>query len=89
MTITYTVKVFDTIPVYDLIAVTDTLMIDVTFTGVKPPDNTNTIKAYPNPAKDILYIHTGPNYAKMTDYTLRIINTQSQVIFETNITQQL
>lgn len=46
-------------------------------------------KVYANPAKDVIYIHTGSNYEKMTDYKMIIINSIGSVIFESNITQQL
>jgi hypothetical protein len=87
-TTTY-ISVYDTIPVYDSIAVTDTLIIDVTITGINPPDNFNTLKVYPNPAKDVIFIHTGKNYSSIPDYTIKIINSKGQHIFESNITEQL
>ena len=83
------VTVYDTISVYNNIAVTDTLIIDVTITGLNPPENINTIKVYPNPSRDVIFIQTGKNYSSMSDYTVRIINSQSQTVFESKITQQL
>lgn len=81
--------IYDTIPIYDSISVTDTLIIDVTLTGIDPPDNLNTIKVYPNPTKDVVYIHTGDNYNNMMDFTIKIINTSEILVFESKITQQI
>lgn len=79
--------IYDTIPVFDSIAVTDTLIIDIEITGLNPPNNINKIKVYPNPTSDAINIHCG-NYNLMMGYTTKIINSQSQVIFESNIIQQ-
>ena len=75
--------------VYDTvhIAVTDTLIINAVLTGINPPSNINTIKVYPNPAKDHIYIFCG-NYTSMNGYQIKIINTLSQTVFQTNISQQ-
>ena len=67
-------------------SVTDTLIIDVTLTGVSAPNNTNTLKVYPNPAKDFVIINTG-NYASMSNYTLKIENTLGQTVYTTAINQ--
>ena len=60
---TIVTEVFDTtyVTITDttFISVTDTLIIDVNITGVNPPVNLNTLKVYPNPAKDYVYINTG------------------------------
>jgi hypothetical protein len=80
--------IYNTITIYDSIAVTDTLIIDVTFTGVNPPNNINTLKVYPNPTKDKVYINTG-NYALMSDYRIKIINSLGQTVFENLVTQPL
>ena len=75
--------------IYDTvhIAVTDTLIINAVLTGINPPSNINTLKVYPNPAKDHIYIFCG-NYTSMNGYQIKIINTLSQSVFQTNITQQ-
>jgi hypothetical protein len=90
---TITTQVFDTtfVTITDTtyISVTDTLIIDVDITGVNPPDNLNTLKIYPNPAKDYIYINTGDNYERMTDYKIKIISSSGSTIFETNVNQQL
>ena len=85
------VTVYDTtfITVHDTtyVSVTDTLFIDVTITGVSPPNNINTIKVYPNPANDIVYIDNG-NYMSMSNYTIKIVNDIGQEIFNSNVNTQ-
>jgi hypothetical protein len=81
-----TIKVYDTVTIYKEISITDTLIIDVLLTGVQPPDDINTLKVYPNPAKDYLNINTG-NYSEMTDYSIKIINDLGATVFETKVTQ--
>jgi hypothetical protein len=83
-----TVNVYDTIPVYEKIAVTDTLIINAVLTGIEPPENINTIKIYPNPAKDYLFINTG-NYIDMPNYSLKIVNQIGVTVFETTVEQPL
>ncbi len=70
-----------------LTSVTDTLIIHAVLTGVNPPNNTNTIKVYPNPASDHIYINNG-NYASMTGYSCTITNALSQQVFYSLINQQ-
>ena len=77
---------YDTVIVYDSIAVTDTLVIDVII-SVGPPIGMNTIKVYPNPTKDQVIIHTG-NFSSMTNYSIKIINSLSQEVFNSTINQQ-
>lgn len=77
----------DTTVVYDSIAVTDTLIIDVLLNGLNPPDNVNTIRVYPNPASDYVIINTG-DYNQMTTYTIEIVNSVGQIVFENLINQQ-
>ncbi len=64
-----------------LVTVTDTLVIDSRLTGIQPPGNFNTLKVYPNPAREILYIETG-DYSRMSGYRLRIINPMGVTVFE-------
>ena len=87
---TITTEVFDTtyVTVTDSISVTDTLVIDAVLTGVEPPDNINTLKVYPNPARDHIFINTG-DYAKMNDYQLKIIDQLGAIVFETNVEEPL
>lgn len=87
---TLTTEVFDTtyITVVDSIAVTDTLIIDAVLTGISPPDNINTIKVYPNPANDHIFINTG-DYTKMDGYQLKIIDQLGAIVFDTNVEEPL
>ena len=77
---------YDTITYYDtvLVSVTDTLIIDVSLTGVAPPNNTNTMLVYPNPASDVVIIDNG-DYLSMSGYTLKIINSLGQDVFNSII----
>lgn len=88
---TLVTDVFDTthIMVYDSISVTDTLIITVAMTGIAPPNNMNTIKVFPNVAHDMMYINTGDNYANMSAYTIKILNTLGTTVFENLVDQQL
>ena len=87
---TITTEVFDTtyVTVTDSISVTDTLIIDAVLTGIDPPDNINTLKIYPNPARDHIFINTG-DYTKMNGYQLKIIDQLGAVVFETNVEEPL
>ena len=67
------------------ISVTDTLIITTTL-GINPPNNTNTIKVYPNPSSDHITIDYG-NYQLMQGYTVKITNTLGQQMFQSGISQ--
>jgi len=69
------------------ITVTDTLVINTLITGINPPNNSNTIIVYPNPANSHITIDYG-NFAIMNGYQLKIQNSIGQQVFQTNITQQ-
>jgi hypothetical protein len=92
-TLTTNVTIYDTVTtnvtIYDtlFVSVTDTLIINALLTGVNPPNNTNTIKIYPNPTSSDVYIDYG-NFALMSGYTLRIDNSLAQTVFTTPINQQ-
>lgn len=73
----------------DTITVTDTLIIDVTFTGGTSPNNLHRIKVYPNPANDVVYIHTGDAYGELSNYRIKIINSLQQVVFDQLVNEQL
>lgn len=85
---TTVVTVHDTIPVYEYVSVTDTLIIDAVLTGVDAPDHLNTLKVYPNPAKDHLFINTG-DYTKMNGYQLKIFDQMGINVFETYVEEPL
>lgn len=74
------------ITVYDSISVTDTLIIDVLLTSVPSPNNINTVKVYPNPTSSFVIINTG-DYASMSNYNLKIVNTLGQTVFENLINE--
>ena len=76
---------YDTITTF--ISVTDTLIIHPVLTGASPPNNTTTIKVYPNPTSDHIYIDNG-NYSLMSGYKCIITNTLSQQVFFSLINQQ-
>jgi hypothetical protein len=78
------ISVYDTTIVY--ISVTDTLFINAALTGVNPPNNINTLKIYPNPASDHIYIDNG-NFSVMTGYQLIIENSLAQEVFFSAIDQ--
>ena len=82
---TVTTTINDTVTTY--LSVTDTLKIDVNLTGINPPNNSNLLTVYPNPAKDHLLINCG-NYASMSGYSIKITNTLGQIVFNQPITQQ-
>jgi hypothetical protein len=69
------------------ITVTDTLVINTLITGINPPNNSNTIKVYPNPANSHITIDYG-DFAIMNGYQLRIENSIGQEVFQTSITQE-
>lgn len=85
-----TIFIYDTIPVYDTlveivydsIAVTDTLLIDVEISSVDEETLINTIKVYPNPAKDKLFINTGSHFLDIQEYSIKIISTSGEKVFE-------
>jgi hypothetical protein len=70
-----------------LITVTDTLVINSTITSLSPPNNSNTIKVFPNPTNDHITIDYG-NFSIMSGYQLQIENSLVQQVFQTDITQQ-
>ena len=69
------------------VTVTDTLIINTLITGINPPNNTNTINVFPNPANSHITIDYG-NFSIMNGYQLKIENSLGQEVFQTNITQQ-
>ena len=72
---------------YQTIAVTDTLLINMGITGFNPLTYNNTIKIFPNPTNDHITIDYG-NFTSLSGYQLKIMNSLSQQVFQTNITQQ-
>ena len=66
------------------VAVTDTLIIDISLAGLSAPNNINTMKVYPNPSNDIVNIDNG-DYALMNGYSIKIINALGQEKFNNAI----
>ena len=77
------VTIYDTVS----ISVMDTLLIDVTITSMQTPNNTNTIKVYPNPTNDVIYIDNG-NYSMMSGYSINILNSGAQSVYSSPINTQ-
>jgi hypothetical protein len=82
---TITTHISDTITTH--LAVTDTLIINAVLTGISAPNNINTIKVFPNPAKDHLTINYG-NYNSMNGYSIKIMNALAQTVYSSVINQQ-
>jgi hypothetical protein len=72
---------------YQTITVTDTLLINMGITGFNPVTYNNTIKIFPNPTNDHITIDYG-DFTSLNGYQLKIINSLSQQVFQTDITQQ-
>jgi hypothetical protein len=85
ITDTCIVTINDTITT--LISVTDTLVINTLITGLTPPNNSNTIKVFPNPANSHITIDFG-NFESMNGYILTITNSIGQTVFTTPINEQ-
>jgi hypothetical protein len=85
ITDTCIVTINDTITT--LISVTDTLVINILITGLTPPNNSNTIKVFPNPANSHITIDFG-NFTSMNGYILKITNSIGQIVFTTPVNQQ-
>jgi hypothetical protein len=65
-------------------SVTDTLVIKAILTGVPTPNNTNTLKVFPNPSYDKITINTG-NYSSMNGYSIKIMNNLGQLVYQTPV----
>lgn len=72
---------------YNIITVTDTLIINTGLIGINPITFTNTIKIYPNPTNDHITIDYG-TFALLNGYQLIIENSLGQQMFQTPINQQ-
>jgi hypothetical protein len=69
------------------VTVTDILLININPTKLNPLEFENTIKIYPNPAKDRITINYG-RYETMTGYKLKIYNSLGQTLFSEMIDHQ-
>ena len=72
---------------YQTVTVTDTLIINTNLVGFNPITYQNTIKIFPNPTSDHITINYG-NFATLSGYQLKIINSLGQQMFQTAINQQ-
>jgi hypothetical protein len=70
------------------LSVTDTLVININRTGYNPITYSNTIKVYPNPSNNQITIDNG-DLSKMNGYSIKIINSLGQQLYQTAINQQL
>lgn len=82
-----TIQVNDTIPVFDSVAVTDTLIINVPLSIINSHES-NIIKVYPNPTKDVIFIDNG-DYSQMAGYRIRIMDLNSKYFYETAIDRKI
>lgn len=87
VTIYDTVQVVKVDTIYEHVAVTDTLLIDVNITGL-PNTIRNTLKAYCNAENTTLFVNTG-DLSLMNGYTLTIVNQLSQTVYSSSINQPL
>jgi hypothetical protein len=92
-TVTVTNHQYDTITVHQIvfdsihITVMDTLIIDL-FTGINPPAAPlTTIKVFPNPAHDHLFI-TVNDFAQIPNHRIKIINILGQTKYDQPLNQQ-
>ena len=72
---------------YQTVSVTDTLFINTNITGFNPVTYENTIRIWPNPSSDHLTIDAG-DLNVMNGYSIRIINSLGQQVFQSSINQQ-
>lgn len=86
LTITDTTYFNDT--VYTHINVTDTLFINFNTTDINSNRVAATIKVYPNPATNTLYISSS-NYTLLQNHTLIVYNSIGVTVLTQNITQEL
>ncbi|MFN5182968.1 MAG: LamG-like jellyroll fold domain-containing protein [Bacteroidota bacterium] len=72
---------------YQYITVTDTLLINMGINGFNPITYQNTIKIWPNPSNDHIYIDNG-NFSTLSGYQIKISNSLGQQVFQSAINQQ-
>jgi hypothetical protein len=67
----------------------DTLQFNANITGFNPITYQNQVKVFPNPAKDNLVIDCGANFNTLSGYSIKILNTMGQSVYNSLITQQV
>lgn len=77
-------KIVDSISV----SVTDTLIINIELSNTQPIV-TGMIKVYPNPTSDILFIDCGSNYDELNNYTIKIVSSIGDLIYESTIDREM
>ena len=81
----FSVIIYDTLG--NVCSTYDTLKIKVKFTLGLYANTINTIKFYPNPTKDVLFIDNG-NYQAMSGYSIKIVSLAGTVVYNQPITSQ-
>jgi hypothetical protein len=76
------ITIYDTVK----IKVTDTLLINVTFSNTKGIQ-TNVVKVYPNPTSSELHIDFN-DYSSILGYNVEIYNASGQTVYNSTVTQQ-
>lgn len=74
-----TVYSYNTVTYYDSVAVSDTLIISSP--NGTPQNQKYTIKIYPNPNKDRLYIEFGSSFVNLSSKSMRILNTFGLMVY--------
>jgi hypothetical protein len=72
---------------FQMVTVTDTLLIHLNTTGFNPITYANTIKIFPNPASSQITIDCG-NFSNINGYKIKILNTLSQMVYQQTINSQ-
>ena len=57
-------------------------------TGLHQAANKDIMQVYPNPVNDVLTIDCGNNYSNLKGYSIKIINSASQPVYESAITKR-
>ncbi len=81
------IDVYDTITINNYVTVTDTLLIDVTFNSINGVEF-NTIKVYPNPTNDIVYISL-EDVQSIQDHSIKIMDVSGKVVHESMLNTNL
>jgi hypothetical protein len=84
---TITDTIYKTITDTSYIAVKDTLIVQLKVSGTNPPNNTNTIRIYPNPASTHL-IFDFNDYNKILGYNIDISNAAGKSVYNANVSQK-
>lgn len=72
---------------YQVVTVTDTLVINANITGYNPIQYAITIKIFPNPSSDMVTIDCG-DFSSLIGYKMKIFSSSGQMTYESNINRQ-